>query len=205
MPTTSPSTQGAVTGPLQQGTPTDREQIATLSRLEGVREGHLAEGISKRASDLILSGWSAGTNATYQSGWAKWSSWCAARKVNPFSGDVQSFLDFLAQLYQQELQHRSINTIRSAVSMTHKQIEGVPICQHPLVTRILKGVYNSRPPLPRYSSTWDMEIVTKHILSMGNNEDLSLKQLSQKLVVLMALVQASRTSELKALDQVQSL
>ena len=35
---------------------------------------------------------------------------------------------------------------------------------------------------------------------MGSNEDLSLKQLSQKLAVLMALVEASRTSELRALD-----
>ena len=49
--------------------------------------------------------------------------------------------------------------------------------------------------MPRYSSTWDVDIVTRYIASMGRNEDLSLKRLSQKLVVLMALVEASRTSE----------
>ena len=43
-------------------------------------------------------------------------------------------------------------------------------------------------------------MVTRHIAAMGSNEGLSLKQLSQKLVVLMALVEASRTSELRALD-----
>ena len=69
-----------------------------------------------------------------------------------------------------------------------------------MVTRLLKGVYNQRPPMPRYSTTWDVGVVTKHIAAMGGNESLSLKQLSQKLVVLMALVAASRTSELKALD-----
>ena len=42
--------------------------------------------------------------------------------------------------------------------------------------------------------------MTRHIAQLGSNESLSLKQLSQKLVVLMALVEASRTSELKALD-----
>ena len=107
------------------------------------------------------------------------------KEVNPFSGDVQSFLDFLAGLNEQGLQHRSINTIRSAVSMTYKQIKGVAIGQHPLVLRLLKGVHNSRLPLPRYSHTWDVEVVTKHILSMGANENLTLKCLSQKLVVMM--------------------
>lgn len=35
---------------------------------------------------------------------------------------------------------------------------------------------------------------------MGGNEELSLKQLSKKLALLMALVDTSRTSELRALD-----
>ena len=136
----------------------------------------------------------------YQSGSARLSSWCARRQIDPISGDVQHFLDFLAGLYDQGLQHRSINSIRSAVSMTHKQVDGSPIGQHPLVTRLLKGVYNQWPPQPRYSATWDVDVVTKHLAAMGAIESLPLKQLSQKLVVLMALVKASRTSELRALD-----
>ena len=84
--------------------------------------------------------------------------------------------------------------------MTHRHIEGVPIGQHPLVTRLLKGVYNTRPPKPRYTETWDVDGVLNHLTSLGENSQLSLKQLSQKLVVLMALVQASRSSELQALD-----
>ena len=109
-------------------------------------------------------------------------------------------MDFLADLFEQGLEHRTINTIRSAVSMTHKHVEGVPIGQLPLVTRLLKGVHNSRPPQPRYSSTWDVDVVLSYLISMGDNSQLSLKQLSQKLAVLMALVQASRSSELHALD-----
>ena len=83
--------------------------------------------------------------------------------------------------------------------MTHKHVEGNPIGQHLLVTRLLKGVYNRRPPQPRYSTTWDVDVVTKHLTAMGSNESLTLKQFSQKLVVLMALAEASRTSELRAL------
>ena len=84
--------------------------------------------------------------------------------------------------------------------MTHDQIEGLPVGQHPLVTRLMKGAHNSRPPKPRYSVTWDVDIVVRYICSLGDNEGLSLKRLSHKLAILMALVDASRTSELAALD-----
>ena len=84
--------------------------------------------------------------------------------------------------------------------MTHDQVEGVPIGQHPLVTRLLKGVYNLRPPQPRYSDTWNLDMVIRHLQSLGNNSKLTLKVLGQKLALLMALVEASRSSELHALD-----
>ena len=84
--------------------------------------------------------------------------------------------------------------------MTHEKVEGVPIGQHPLVTRLMKGVYNLRPPKPRYSYTWDVDMVIQFIAGMGENTNLSMRKLSQKLALLMALVVASRTSELQALD-----
>ena len=84
--------------------------------------------------------------------------------------------------------------------MTHSQIEGIPVGQHPLVSSLMKGIYNCRPPQPRYTATWDVDNVTTYIQSLGANVALSLKQLSQKLAMLMVLVEASRTSELGALD-----
>jgi len=84
--------------------------------------------------------------------------------------------------------------------MTHEQVEGVPVGKHPLVSQLLKGIYNSRPPQPRYSTTWDVDIVVQYLQSLGDNASLPLKILSQKLLLLMALVEASRISELQALD-----
>ena len=144
--------------------------------------------------------YSGGTSSSYQSGWKKWGCWCSRREIDPFSCDIRHFLDFLSELFEDGLQHRTINSIRSAVSMTHDQVEGVPIGQHPLVTRLLKGVYNLRPPQPRYSDTWNVDMVIQHLQSLGNNSKLTLKVLGQKLALLMALVEASRSSELHALD-----
>ena len=70
--------------------------------------------------------------------------------------------------------------------------------KHPLITRLMKGIFNRRPQ-PRYAFTWDVGRVLEHIRSLGGNSDLSLKQLSYKLVLL-ALSNASRASEIHALD-----
>ena len=170
------------------------------SRLEGIRRQHSGLGLSEGASDLIQAGWSKGTNTAYQSAWSRWVSWCDKREVDPLHCGIRSFLDFLADCFEEGLQHRTISLVRSAISMTHEPVEGVPLGQHPLVTRLMKGVSNSRPPCPRYASTWDVDLVLNYLLTLGENKDMSLKTLSKKLVLLLALTDASRCSELHALD-----
>ena len=138
-------TPGSFRSPTSNGDP----KAAPVSRMEGLRKNHRAAGISERTSKLILSGWSKGTSS-YQSGWKKWSCWCNRKEIDHLSCNIKHFLDFLPEVFEDSLQHRTINSMHSAVSMTHDRVEGVPIRQHPLVTRLLKGVYNIRPPQPRY-------------------------------------------------------
>jgi len=66
--------------------------------------------------------------------------------------------------------------------------------------RVLKGAYNKRPPLPKYSTTWEVSKVTSYIATLGDNESLSLKLLSLKLVVLLALTRPSRSNDLSNLS-----
>ena len=190
----------AIDRPIQQPTSSDNHRTTATSRLEIIRNQQQAEGISSGASQLLAAGWSRGTNTTYESAWKRWDSWCSERKIDPISCAIQPFLEFLTSLFKEGLQYRTINTIRSAISMTHKHIEGTPLGQHPLVSRLLRGVYNTRPPQPRYSATWDVDIVIKYFQSLGENDTLPLKTLTQKLTLLMALVGANRVSELQALD-----
>ena len=195
-----PLVQGYADKPREPATPTGNSKQTKASRLEDIRQQHTLAGISSEASELLLAGWSRGTNVAYQSGWKRWSSWCKGRKINPISAGIQPFLNFITSLFQEGLQYRTINTIRSAVSSTHNPIDGIPVGQHPLVKQLLKGVYNSRPPQPRYTHTWEVSRVLEHIKRLGENKEISLKTLSFKLVVLMALIRASRVSELQALD-----
>ena len=64
----------------------------------------------------------------------------------------------------------------------------------------MKGVFHDRPPLPKYTSTWNVQIILDYLLSMGDNSKLSLSQLSGKTVMLLALTRPSRSADLSQLN-----
>ncbi|ESP01853.1 hypothetical protein LOTGIDRAFT_99731, partial [Lottia gigantea] len=47
--------------------------------------------------------------------------------------------------------------------------------KHPLICRFLKGVFELRPSLPRYTHTWDVDIVLRYLSSLAPAEDLTSK------------------------------
>ena len=149
---------------------------------------------------MLRKSWRNSTESAYSSAWRQWDSWCIQRNLDPISAPLNLILEFLYAQYNSGKQYRTINTIRSAISMTHEEIDGSRIGQHPLVSRFLKGVFNSRPPTPRYTSTWDVDKVLLYIKSLPPNDKLSLTVLSHKLAMLMALANADRCSDLIALD-----
>ena len=109
-------------------------------------------------------------------------------------------MNFLAELFSQGYQYRSLNAYRSAISSVHDKADGYDVGQHPLVSRLLKGVFHQRPPQPRYTQTWDVGVVTAYIRANGDNKLLSLQDLSHKLAMLMALTRPSRSADLAKLD-----
>ena len=156
-------------------------------------------GISQRAADLIINSWRGNTNSAYNTAWQKWYSWCSQRGANPVSTSVVNIMQFLTDQFDTGLQYRTVNTIRSAISMTHPEIEGTAVGSHPLVSCLLKGMFNSRPPTPRYTVSWNVRKVVE-FLSQFKSVTLSTLQLGKKAVTLLALVNADRCSDLAALD-----
>ena len=61
-------------------------------------------------------------------------------------------------------------------------------------------MFNKRPPLPRYQSVWNVDLVLQYIRSQPEPDTLSLKDLAQTVVVLMALSNADRASDLHSQD-----
>ena len=108
--------------------------------------------------------------------------------------------NFLVKLYQERYQYSSINVYRSSISTTHDKVDSYSVGQHPTLVRLMKGVFNKHPPLPRYTHSWDVSKVINYISSLGAKDNLSLKFLSLKLVMLLALTRPTRSRDLSSLD-----
>ena len=103
-------------------------------------------------------------------------------KIDPISASLSNILSFLADCFDDGLQYRSINVLRSALSSTHPKIDGYAVGQHPYVLNLMKGILNNRPPKPRYSYIYmgPVRQVTEHMKLMGSNSSLSLKQFRKR-------------------------
>ena len=137
---------------------------------------------------------------THGSSFAKWASWCKKRGRNPLSGPIADVVNFLADLSSQGYHYQSLNCYRSAISSVHEAVDGISVGSHPAVARLLKGAFHRTPPMPRYSSFWDVGIVINYLKSLGNNEGLTLRQLTLKTVMLLALTRPSQSADLSNLN-----
>ena len=103
--------------------------------------------------------------------------------------------------YEKNLEYRTINNYRSAISAYHNYVEGKPVGQHPLVCALLSGIFIEKPPKPRYVFIWDVQVVLVYIkTNWADNKTLSIADLTLKLVTLLALTAASRASAIHHLD-----
>ena len=176
----------------------------TASHVDYIRSTCDSSSLSVSATYLVLSSWRDKSTKSYDSSFGKWAHWCDEQDKlkDPISGPISDVANFLAELYEDGYQYQSVNAYRSAISSVHGKVDGCAVGQHPTVSRLMRGNFNKRPPQPRYSFTWDVQKVTSYISTMGENNTLSLKLLSFKLVTLLALTRPSRSkfNDLSNLD-----
>eukprot|EP00117_Sycon_ciliatum_P001352 scpid34170/ scgid7047/ len=171
------------------------------SRLAHLSRSYAAAGLSSGTIALILGSWRDSTNSAYSSAWTAWHSWCSERRIDSFQPPASQVLQFLTDMFAVGRSYRTLNVYRSALSSTLPGLHGASVGQHPLVVRLMRGVFQQRPPQPRYSHTWKVSDVLGWMDGLGDNSTLSLRLLSiRKLALLMALTGAKRSSDLHRLD-----
>ena len=77
----------------------------------------------------------------------------------------------------------------------------------PLVSQLMKGIFQEKPPRPKYTEIWDVSIVLSYLQSLSPVNKLSLKELTLKLLVLILLVSGQRgqTVHLLSIDHIVSV
>ena len=105
----------------------------------------------------------------------KWLEFLNQRSIQLEQGDtVPVVLDFLSELYDKGLSYSTINSARSFLSSILPRTNNVSIGADPVISRFMRGVFNTRPNLPRYTRSWDVKKVLSYIQQMGDNSSLSL-------------------------------
>lgn len=160
--------------------------------MQSVRARLTDQGISEQASDLIMASWRPATQKLYNVYISKWIDYA---KSNDFPVDfptISHIVNFLAHLFYSGLSYSTINSARSALSSYLPLINGCQVGCHPLVKRIMKGIFEKRPALPKYAYTWDVGQVLRYLASLPVSEELPLKLLTYRFVMLLCLLTAKR-------------
>ena len=116
---------------------------------------------------------------------------------------VAYILEFMTSLYH-KLGHSALNTAKSALSSFVTLTDGGALGTHPLICRFMRGVFNQKPPAPRYRTTWDVKLVIDLFRKQATVSSLNLRELTLKTCMLIALVSAQHLPNLDTMQMTSS-
>ena len=176
-------------------TPSSQEHVS--SYLFTVQQQLAGLGLTERSIKVITASWREGTTAQYQSHLKKWIEFCKEKKCNILSPDLPVVLDFLSMLHESGLSYSTLNTARSMLSSVLQLNinSSLSVGQLPIVKRFMKGIYERRPSLPRYTATWDLSTVLNYFRKGASVSVLSLKELTLKLSFLLNPFEWTKVSD----------
>ncbi|XP_071483612.1 uncharacterized protein [Diadema antillarum] len=159
-------------------------------------------GMSSRTVDILAASWRASTQRQYCTYIRKWRKFCTLKKESHLHAKINFVLEFFTHMfYEENLSYSAINSARSALAtFLVLEDEQFTVSTHPLLSRFMRGVFQLRPPRPRYSEIWDVNIVFRYLRSLAPANSLSLKQLTMKLCMLLALISTQRVQTLHCLN-----
>ncbi|XP_048011810.1 uncharacterized protein LOC125245326 [Megalobrama amblycephala] len=142
------------------------------------------------------------TRSLYGCKWQVFEGWCDGRGLTSYQCSVSDILCFLQDLMDKGRSFSTMKVYLAAISACHVGFEGSMVGQHPLICRFMKGARRSLPVIRKTVPEWDLSMVLE-ALSLYPFEPLgsiSLKLMSFKTALLLALASAKRVSELHALS-----
>ena len=142
--------------------------------------------LSTEAKEILAASWRAGTQKQYGTPIRRWEWFCSQRNIHPFSASIESIIEFLTTLYTEDAKYSTICTARSALASVVIVPGYKSISDHPLISGFITGVFNTRPTSPKYTYTWDTDILLRYLKELSPNEALTFKLLAHKTVTLPA-------------------
>lgn len=105
-------------------------------------------------------------------------------------------MNFLLYKFNRGASYGSLNTDRSAIALIIDQ----NISNDPIIKRFFKGIFRLRPSKPKYDKIWNIDPVLDSFSNFYPLETLNIKQLTEKLIILLALATAHRVQTLSLIN-----
>ena len=128
---------------------TPSSQDPAVAGLSCVRKSLEETGISDQATTIMLKAWHQGTQKQYDTYLKEWVLYCNSAGCDPLSAPLYVGINYLADLAGR-VGYSAVNTACSALSSVITLRDGSSFGKHPMVKRLLKGVFEDKPSLPRY-------------------------------------------------------
>jgi hypothetical protein len=119
-----------------------------------VRQQLEKTGLPRDTLDIIMASWRKNTGKQYNSYLSQWVVYCQTNNIISDKATIHDGLGFLTTLYKRGLGYSAINTARSALSTLIGLADNITFREQSLVVRFLKGIFELKPSLPRYSVTY---------------------------------------------------
>ena len=140
---------------------------------------------------------STGTKNGYGYAFNKFVKFCSNLSADPFTCTPVVLVKYIRFLFEEGASYSTVNFHRSCVAKFHYGIDGISIGKHHLVSQAVKAVFRLRPPLPRYSATYDISVVFSYLKTLVPNETLPLKLLTLKTLFLLTSAVIFRVSSVR--------
>ena len=121
-----------------------------IDSMSFIRRHYEERGFSEHVTNVLLDSWGPSTQKQYAVYLREWAAFCRERQITANSHTLMDVLEFL---------HTQLHlSARSALSCVIS-IDNVPVGQHPLVCRFVKGAFERKPPSRKYYAIWDVRQV----------------------------------------------
>ena len=169
---------------------------ADSSGLPGVRSTLQARGFSPVAENCYFQSWRTSTKTLYRSYLHKRGKFCCERRKNPLSASLMCGINFLADMAaKNQLQCCQYGKICSFGHSSFIQTVLFRCLSWFCMTN--EGYLRGKP---KYNHIWDVSVVLSYCENLGLSQDLTLKQLSFRPTMLLALLSGQCCQMLQVLD-----
>lgn len=104
--------------------PNSDGRTPSADHLAHLRRYYRTEGLSERLIGILRKSWRNATKSPYSNAWGQWDCWCLDQHIDSISAPISDILEYLCGQFETGKQYHTLNNFRSAISMTHSEVDG---------------------------------------------------------------------------------